>query len=494
MSVNSKAIAEEVREVLSQALCDEQKCLVHLPEQLPTALYQKVKEVVERLGGKWKGGRTQAHVFPFNPKPLLSAVLDSGVMPPDNPLSFFPTPGEIAEGLLKVAFVSSPIPLNGSYILEPSAGTGEGIADRIRNLLAEQEEKKKRGEWALTDCKLELVEIDPLKCSVLRKKGYTDEQLHEGDFLEWKPDHQFAAILMNPPFGSAMDKKLYLKHLSHAWELLAPEGILVAVVPLSFSFATDNATNEWRERVLRYGSWVDNPAGAFKESGTSVNTCTVWATKSEVSWKNKPYQDCHCFFCWIVERFESCDFESYKRRLRLFHSWDNRLLKKSGGTASEIDAFLPEVTRHFQRVANQIEREAHEGVYLTEECYQYLTKELVEIYTTEPFGVLLEQKPVSHTEQISTEPAIVTAPIATTATSNPENQPSKLALPNNFPNPDPNLPIRTETDVSGNEDHWDNSLSISLQEKTTAPTPKKKKRGKVIATQSTEAQQLSWAF
>ena len=66
---------------------------------------------------------------------------------------------------------------------------------------------------------------------------------------------------------------------------------MVAVVPASISFATDKATTEWRERVLLYGSWDDNPTGAFKESGTSVNTCTIWSTKSDISWKNKPYQE-----------------------------------------------------------------------------------------------------------------------------------------------------------------------------------------------------------
>ena len=67
--------------------------------------------------------------------------------------------------------------------------------------MAEQERKSERGEWGFTGCKLELVEIDPVKCQVLKQKGYTNQQLHEGDFLEWEPDHQFAAIIMNPPLA-----------------------------------------------------------------------------------------------------------------------------------------------------------------------------------------------------------------------------------------------------------------------------------------------------
>ena len=40
--------------------------------QLDRSLYEEVNEVLVRLGGKWKGGRTKAHLFPYDPRPLVA--------------------------------------------------------------------------------------------------------------------------------------------------------------------------------------------------------------------------------------------------------------------------------------------------------------------------------------------------------------------------------------------------------------------------------------
>lgn len=62
---------------------------LRFPQVTPT-LYKEINEVLTRLGGKWKGGRTKAHVFQEDPSFLVEYVLSTAVMPPKNPDAFFP--------------------------------------------------------------------------------------------------------------------------------------------------------------------------------------------------------------------------------------------------------------------------------------------------------------------------------------------------------------------------------------------------------------------
>src|SRR5215216_3385568 len=60
-------------------------------QKVAPTLYRELNEVLIRLGGKWKGGRTNAHVFQEEPTLLIEYVLSTGLMPPKNPEAFFPT-------------------------------------------------------------------------------------------------------------------------------------------------------------------------------------------------------------------------------------------------------------------------------------------------------------------------------------------------------------------------------------------------------------------
>ena len=71
--------------------------------QVDADLYHEVNEVLTRLGGKWKGGRTKAHIFQEDPTLLIDYILETGAMPPKNPEAFFPTPTEVARGIMIMA-------------------------------------------------------------------------------------------------------------------------------------------------------------------------------------------------------------------------------------------------------------------------------------------------------------------------------------------------------------------------------------------------------
>jgi len=66
-----------------------------------------------------------------------------------------------------------------------------------------------------------------------------------------------------PPFYG----KHYAKHVEHALKFLKPDGVLYAVLPVTAR--TDHG--EIDKMRLRC-KWSDLPVGAFRESGTNINT------------------------------------------------------------------------------------------------------------------------------------------------------------------------------------------------------------------------------
>lgn len=271
---------QDVREVLEdlEYLPGYKVKITH--DQLERGLYERVNEVLVRILGKWKGGKTAAHVFPHDPKPLIDAILSSNQMPPKNPYAFFPTPKsvtiemlyelterkEFAERARKwdgTKFEYQPLPI---AILEPSAGMG-GIVDYVKPLLLEND-------------RLDCVEIAPIQATMLRQKGYN---VYEQDFLSYN-QKPYDYILMNPPFSVEDDQTAYISHIYHAWQLLKDGGTLFAVVPPGWVSNQAKKFQSFREFVSKYGRCkVDFPAGTFKESGTNILTTLLQLRKSEDS-------------------------------------------------------------------------------------------------------------------------------------------------------------------------------------------------------------------
>jgi hypothetical protein len=81
---------------------------------------------------------------------------------------------------------------------------------------------------------------------------------------------------MNPPFSKQQD----VKHILHAWELLADGGTLVSVVSESPFFRENALSKEFRRWVEDNDVDVTSlDAGTFKESGTMVKTRLLVAKK-----------------------------------------------------------------------------------------------------------------------------------------------------------------------------------------------------------------------
>lgn len=268
-----RTVEPEVLEVLKE--CEITEDSVKLPNrQLDRALYVKVKKVLEDHSGKWKGGKTQAFIFDRDPTEALAGVMDSGKSESiKKKLQAFFTPENLATRLVQYADLQ-----DFDRILEPSAGEG-ALAEAI---LAEIQRKNLTND-------VRLCELDDHHVEILREKFGSKKYQHntievlEADFLDTNistfydvpnKSYGFNKIVMNPPFTKGQD----MKHILHAWSLLEPGGRLVSICSSGVRSGSTKAHKAFQE-TFKKATWFEVEAGAFKESGTSIATLILVATK-----------------------------------------------------------------------------------------------------------------------------------------------------------------------------------------------------------------------
>ena len=226
-----------------------------LPEQLDRETYLRVAKVLTAARGKWNR-KANGHVFPFDPRELIGAAVEDGVVvDAKRTLQFFETPDDLAKRMVSLSGIGE-----GEIALEPSAGQGR----IVRHLMA-------RG--AMVDA----VEIDPENCKALR--AIPDIRcVCEQDFLEYaKVDAaQYDAVVMNPPFANNQD----IKHIHAAWQFVRPGRRLIAICSEGPFFRQDGTAKEFRAWLEEIGAdAVKLPDDTFRESGTGVATRIIFATK-----------------------------------------------------------------------------------------------------------------------------------------------------------------------------------------------------------------------
>ncbi len=251
-------ISEEVRSVLSELEIIGNH--VRIVEQVDRKLYVAVNKVLMRIGGKWNR-KAKAHVFSEDPTDLIELVIESGMLNPKIKTGYFPTPDKIIDQMLDLAHI--PDFCATSTILEPSAGQGH-IVDKIKERVDN-----------ISKCGIvHICENLPENVHILEEKGY----VVEGEFFEFasecvKYDARYDRVIMNPPFERQAD----IDHVTAAFGLLAPGGVLIAVMSAGALFRENQKATEFRETILNpHGTYVERlPEGAFKTSGTMVSTIIV---------------------------------------------------------------------------------------------------------------------------------------------------------------------------------------------------------------------------
>lgn len=248
-------IAPNVLAVLSAAAIQADR--VRLTGQLDRPLYMAVNKVLEAAGGKWNRS-AKAHVFGEDIETLLDNIIVTGEVGTRQDSQQFFTPDAIADQVVTLAEIEV-----GNSILEPSAGDGA----LIRAVLRKHGDEAR---WFVC-----AIEDDP-KLAFKLPLDFSGVAVIAGDFLRTTPEGagQFNRIIMNPPFARQAD----IKHVTHALSFLQPGGRLVSIMSAGVKFRQDKRAAKFRDLVLsRGGSITDLPEGAFKSSGTMVNTliCVV---------------------------------------------------------------------------------------------------------------------------------------------------------------------------------------------------------------------------
>lgn len=238
--------------------------LVLPARQLDRAEYVAVNKVIEILGGKWDR-KTKAHIFTQDPRPKVAEMLGTGdvqkeqvhIVDPKKEFQFFETPYELAKRMAMMANIEE-----GMSVLEPSAGRGR-IADACRVFTPE-----------IYVCEIQTDLQADLKA---RYKWVTE------DFLSYTGEMRFDRIVMNPPFTKGQD----IAHIRHAFNLLKPEGRLVALSSPGWTFNKTKKFTEFRDWFEGDSEWFrgrsteELPKGTFKESGTNIKTLLLTIEKPE---------------------------------------------------------------------------------------------------------------------------------------------------------------------------------------------------------------------
>lgn len=301
--------------VLSNIVCDGNIAKITIPD-LERDLYEEVNETLNRLMGKWdrsKGG----HVFTYEPETAIHAVVHLGYMPEKNPTAFFPTPKKLVDDMFNsledIHYFDYRSAEHGIRVLEPSAGQG-AIAKEIRS--------------RFSNAQIDTVEFLDINQEVLREEGF---EPFCGSFLDFNTDYEikYDLIMMNPPFSIEGDKLAFATHIEHAYKMLAEYGELVAIAPTGWIHASDKRSKAFREWVELGADYEIIEKGAFKESGTMVETCIIRKTHSP--WKLKPKENFenHYVFDFQLTVHCSYDLESH--------------IDKNGHSDSSIDRYIDRV-------------------------------------------------------------------------------------------------------------------------------------------------------
>lgn len=253
------SLSDRQRELLNLVRVEDNFAVYTGTDRIPD--WELLKRIMVALGGKWaKASKKRPGGFAFGDESdaaeLVRLALETGEVFDPKAADFFPTPAGLAKLLVERADLDFT-----SRILEPSAGDGA---------LVRAAREAQPG--------AHIVACEALEPNREKLRGLADV-LDHGDFLA--VNHaalpRFTHVLMNPPFGKRND----IHHVRHALGFLELGGTLVAIMSSGVKFREDKLAKDFRALVAANdGTIWDNPAGAFLESGTGVNTVMVRMRRS----------------------------------------------------------------------------------------------------------------------------------------------------------------------------------------------------------------------
>ena len=175
---------------------------------------------------------------------------------------FFPTPREAARRLVNFALVEPD-----HTVLEPSAGVG-WLIDAVLN-------EAPRARVSYCEVNFYLLDVLRLKYSEKGNVHFITRDFEELDLNEFRA--RFDRVIMNPPFERGRD----IAHVLRAYDLLAPGGVLAAIVSEGAFSREDKKALAFRDFLSTHSAaTVTLPPDSFKTSGTQVSCRLVRLRKS----------------------------------------------------------------------------------------------------------------------------------------------------------------------------------------------------------------------
>lgn len=242
---------------------------VTITEQLGPDVWPKVKTVLEKLGAVYAVG-TSAFDFEADQDAhaIVSAALAAGrVMADANAAGYVPTPADLAADLVCSYGELSPPRGRRLRVLEPSAGTGRFVQAITRGLgpewleLVAVEPDARRARQIPADSSVSVV-VDTFEAYAARARA---------------AGNRFDVVIMNPPFAVPGRANIWVEHLMAAWELLAPGGRLVAILPASvLDQRRAGLGGKAAALVHAHGQGETLDRDTFAESGITFGTAVVW--------------------------------------------------------------------------------------------------------------------------------------------------------------------------------------------------------------------------
>ncbi len=183
---------------------------------------------------------------------------------------FYPTPAITARKMFDTLRSGRSI----KRLLEPSAGKGDLL------------------EATYGSFEVKAIELNPDLAATLKGKGYT---VIGDDFLEFNEIESYDSILMNPPFNEG------IAHLFHAWDILAPNGRIVCLLPATVLNDGNGQKQRLSQLISTYGT-VEHLGDCFQgaERRTNVEVVMITLNKPKPVASFDPSQ-----FKYELEDFES---------------------------------------------------------------------------------------------------------------------------------------------------------------------------------------------
>jgi hypothetical protein len=344
---------------------------LRLPTALPREVYEEVAQACKRIGGRWvrrgpqlsDGAPAGYYEFPDESADLLDALARAGLNPPKNPTALFPSPPHVVDRIIELADLDAAGEWEPYRFLEPHAGRG-AIADRIQQLFP--------------TCPLDVVEILDVNLHVLRRKGYKPIA---ADFLQFDPGPVYDRILANPPFSLPGAPKAYQQHIRHAWNLLSPRGVLVAVIP-AYIPRCGTGTQAFERWIADRGEMEELPAGSFRGRGTEVATALVCLDKRATGWKRRPFCGWGSWHAWQTALYAENTASLYTEERQLFAEVEAGAFGRNPlPPEGPRWAMAAAVQRYYTRAIDQLNRSPYyAGVFPSDEDFNELIAHFVTRY------------------------------------------------------------------------------------------------------------------